>query len=558
MPDLARTCVFWPRIALGAMLGFALFAPLSAQSAPGNGTDFYFSTSLPLRGSGQPPQGRIFKIGVSTPFTLVASVPNSGFPPVGQCLTPCLSNNYNLFGPELSRGAVILAYTGKADCEGALCFHYGLYRTTVQGLVNGTFGGVGRLSGNGRYLVHYSSSIYYQYTDVAVSDLFTGVQTDAGAISGSSLYTAPESRVVADDGTFAVVGNAHLNVFRNGKMIVVPLAKTAPSYLDRAVIDSSGQTVMYQACCSPYYQLRVFRPDTNEDALFLKGDGNLVAPAISADGRQVVFQSQAQFSSAGPSQRYQLWMANIDGSGLRALTSDPDGIDTFALSDDGQAVWYFSGGAWYRLNTVTGEAHRLLPPTVTSAMFFHVVPGSAVTIYGGAFGSDVRVAFDGVQAPILSRTGTSMVLQVPWEVPAEESVMVSVENGTPSPFEALAPFPLKTLATYPEFATPPIHQDWSGYVTRASPAHAGEIVYFYATGLGPVQPPVPTGVPAPAAPLSLPTTPPDCNLPVAFAGLAPGLVGYYLMYFQLPSTGGSLVHVVCSRAETDIPFEAPR
>ena len=555
MPHLARTCVIWPRIALSAMLGSAIFAPLSAQTAPGNGDDLYFATTLPLKGFGQPYQGRIFKVGVSTPLTLVASVLNSGLPPLSQCLTPCLSNNYNLSGPELSRGAVILAYTGQADCEGALCWRYNLYRTNVQGLANGTFGGVGRLSGNGRYLVHYSATLYYQYTDVAVFDLLTGVGTPLGAISDTSLYTAPEGRVVADDGTFAVVGNGHLNVFRHGKQIVVPLAKTAPNSLDRAVIDASGRTVMYQACCSPYYQLRVFRPDTNEDALFLKGDGNVVAPAISADGRHVVFQSQAQFST---SQLYQLWMANIDGTGLRTLTRDPDGIDTFALSDDGQAVWYFSGGAWYRLNTVSGEAQQLLPPTVTSASFFAVVPGSAVPVNGGAFGSDVRVAFDGIQAPILSRTGRSMVVQVPWEVPAAKSVMVSVENGTPSPFEALAPLPLKTLATYPRFVTPPIHQDWSGYVTQTSPARAGEIVYFYATGLGPVQPPVPTGVPAPVAPLSLPTTPPDCNLPVVFAGLAPGLVGYYLMYFQMPATGGSLVHVACSRAETDIPFEAPR
>lgn len=94
-------------------------------------------------------------------------------------------------------------------------------------------------------------------------------------------------------------------------------------------------------------------------------------------------------------------------------------------------------------------------------------------------------------------------------------------------------------------------EDWSGPVTDNNPAKAGEIVHFYGAGFGPVHSHPPDGYPAPVSPLLPTTSPVQCTayevgpatpgtrssveMPVLFAGLAPGLVGYYQIDAMLPS-----------------------
>jgi uncharacterized protein (TIGR03437 family) len=87
------------------------------------------------------------------------------------------------------------------------------------------------------------------------------------------------------------------------------------------------------------------------------------------------------------------------------------------------------------------------------------------------------------------------------------------------------------------------HGDWSGLVTGANPARAGEIIHVYLNGLGPVSPAVPTGTAGPAkAPSRVIETlvcqfwngtPLDAM--VYFAGLAPGMVGVYQVSLQVPN-----------------------
>jgi len=90
-----------------------------------------------------------------------------------------------------------------------------------------------------------------------------------------------------------------------------------------------------------------------------------------------------------------------------------------------------------------------------------------------------------------------------------------------------------------------IHQDFQSLVTLDKPAQPGEIVHFYAIGLGAVSPSVPTGHRAPANPPAAVVTPIQCSIedsvaatvsiPVYFAGLAPGLSGIYQISVQLPN-----------------------
>jgi uncharacterized protein (TIGR03437 family) len=71
------------------------------------------------------------------------------------------------------------------------------------------------------------------------------------------------------------------------------------------------------------------------------------------------------------------------------------------------------------------------------------------------------------------------------------------------------------------------------------PAKSGEVLVLYATGLGPVSPPVPDGAPAPADPLSRTVTAVTATIQgqdseVTFAGLAPGYVGVSQLNIVVP------------------------
>jgi uncharacterized protein (TIGR03437 family) len=91
-----------------------------------------------------------------------------------------------------------------------------------------------------------------------------------------------------------------------------------------------------------------------------------------------------------------------------------------------------------------------------------------------------------------------------------------------------------------------IHQDFSSLVTLDNPAQPNEIVNFYAVGMGPTNPSVPTGMPAPSNPPAIVVNPLQCSIgnpdgsyaPVAvrFAGLAPGMSGIYQVSIQLPGS----------------------
>jgi uncharacterized protein (TIGR03437 family) len=81
-------------------------------------------------------------------------------------------------------------------------------------------------------------------------------------------------------------------------------------------------------------------------------------------------------------------------------------------------------------------------------------------------------------------------------------------------------------------------------LTGCAPVWLGEVMHVYMTGLGPVEPPVPTGVAAPAEPLAVATGfPKSCRLngggfsgdvEVVSAVLAPEQVGVYRVDIRLP------------------------
>jgi len=199
-------------------------------------------------------------------------------------------------------------------------------------------------------------------------------------------------------------------------------------------------------------------------------------------------------------------------------------------------------------------------------------------------GSDtISVTINGTPAPIYYATSTQSSVQVPWEITAGTANIVVMRNGQksqPQSFHATTfspgifttnqqgtgmawaiyacapgstsgcPAPAK-----PSVAQPP--QGWPFASITAVPAQAGDRLYLYATGLGPVNPTIADG----AAPCALAgcvagdtqrktTTLPQVTIggvqaKVTFSGLAPQFPGVYQVNFTVPTgvTPGNAVPI---------------
>jgi uncharacterized protein (TIGR03437 family) len=251
----------------------------------------------------------------------------------------------------------------------------------------------------------------------------------------------------------------------------------------------------------------------------------------------------------------------------RLLLSTRLNPSTFGEDEAGEVYLAdHGGGVLYR---ILGDAAPALSPAgVVDAAGFApgLVAGSAASIFApGILDSEevvaadrtplpgelrsVSVTINGRTAPVYSvanRRGVEQVnVQAPWEAAGAASAVVVVRRGSFSS----APVTVPVRAAQPGvFALDGVnavvvrHSD-NALVTAERPAAGGEIVYFYATGLGAVENTPSTGVAAPLemlAPVRAEVAVRIRGRPVEvlFAGLAPGLVGVYQINTVVPAGAG--------------------
>lgn len=185
-----------------------------------------------------------------------------------------------------------------------------------------------------------------------------------------------------------------------------------------------------------------------------------------------------------------------------------------------------------------------------------LAPGSIASVFGlnlaGATSGGLVVQMNGISAPVFAATATQINFQIPWELAGASQAELKVTvSGAASAAIAVALAPVSPglfatnargtgqgavlIANTASLAAP------VGTFTGARPANRGESVTIYATGLGPVSSPPPTGVPASSNPLARTTSTPVVTLggviaPVSFAGLAPGFFGLYQINVQVPQS----------------------
>jgi len=216
-----------------------------------------------------------------------------------------------------------------------------------------------------------------------------------------------------------------------------------------------------------------------------------------------------------------------------------------------------------------GPPPLISPPGVVNAASYVAgsAPGGLVSVFGTGLSdaagivtansnplptalAGASIDFSGTLVPMLAAANVGGQEQINFQVPFEQASSPTLLNGSPylitvkrgrllgfaANFQTT--FQSPGIFTLSDGTAAILHADYS-LVSASSPAHAGETILIYATGLGWVDPPVPTGTPAPVSPLSATVPTPIVMIGgaasnVQFSGLAPGFAGLYQLNVTIP------------------------
>lgn len=182
--------------------------------------------------------------------------------------------------------------------------------------------------------------------------------------------------------------------------------------------------------------------------------------------------------------------------------------------------------------------------------------GALITLYGSGLANrtivdptfpttldNVQVMINNRAAPIYYVSPTQISAVVPYATSESLALIQVINNGTQSNAVTL----FMNTTTPGVFTSPAggvgraaaLHPDYS-LITSDSPTQIGETVAVYLTGLGDVNPAVNDGTPGPSNPPSLATSSiaafvDGIEATVAYAGLAPTLIGLYQVNLTVPT-----------------------
>ena len=234
------------------------------------------------------------------------------------------------------------------------------------------------------------------------------------------------------------------------------------------------------------------------------------------------------------------------------------------------------------VSSVTGQVTQSSVPVLAPHGILHVfapgiggavAPGTIVQIFGTNLAnttasasaiplptslSGTSVTIAGRPAPLYFVSPAQINAQVPFELApgASYQVQVTSQQGVTTPDSVTITAAAPGVATLSSGLAIAQHPDGT-LVNETSPARPGEFVVLYLAGLGGTDNSVATGAASPSASLAKPVAPVTvtlngANVPVAFAGLTPGLVGLYQINLQIPSgaPSGDLPLVVSQAGAT--------
>ena len=491
-----------------------------------DGSQLYFSSPLQLTGGADTSSyAKIFRYDGTNfyQYAQLARVASTG--------PSITSNYYSLTSPFVSGNGATTGYAGFADC--AACANDRVLPAQTTFEFAGAFGEL-VLPG----LCNVNTSGGFALWGVDAGSPFE--PADAVLINLASLQRSPSLQTFCFGNPHYMTANGAVLLYGDPGFSLWSAASgmqtvglTVPPYGAACpMISGDGSLIVHVTNTS----LSVFHVATQTDSPLVEVGYEITVFAISDDARWIlaeIYDGSAQ----------QLDIVDSTTGTVKQLTFGSDGIQTATLSGDGTVAYMATvNGKLLKIDTQSGVIQSLLgnQPIVTS--YDPPVAGSMNRILGSGFPSSPQVLINGAPVPVISSTATEIDAQIPWETPAGT---VTLQVSAPAAiFQQIIQIPIEAIAATP--LGQPIHQNFGGFITEASPAQPGEIVQFYFTGLGPVTPQVADGKPSPASPLSQLTAPLQASFEylgggvhqsapqVFYAGVAPGLIGVYQVSIQLP------------------------
>ena len=512
---------------LAVFLTSSLPAQFSGLSSTADGSSLYFATTLRLRGSDEPRNGKVFVAAQDGVTLFRAREP--AFPPADS--PACTVGGFgDYLGTETSAGGVV-ALSYQAHGAAGPCSYppYGLMTQLVTAAGEIDLPGIVRLSAAGRYAIVYNqlSSRQPSPFTLAYLDLQTGAQTPVPTIALTFPQTVDlpfsRGRVIANDGT-TLLGISDAGAHYRGYLLKPGVdPQPFPADGQPLIIDAAASKVFYRTETSFYLlDLR-----TLQSTLLGTADQLVFYLAMTDDARRLLFLGNGQVHV-------------LDTATLldRALTSDPAYVTEAAISGDGKVIHAVTGnGRLLKINADDGTQIELIGHTPYLDVFpGPVTPGLTLTLTGSglsdsvingtvplnAWLGNVTMWIGERKVPVVQLAPKSVSIIVPWDIQSDGGfIRIQAEApGEHTPFYFPEVMPTLSAIQVP-VAGAIARQDWMQ--TYVGPINTGEIIHVFAIGFGPVFPEVPQGAGAPAAePFSRLTQSLTCsNSEILYAGLAP-------------------------------------
>ena len=280
------------------------------------------------------------------------------------------------------------------------------------------------------------------------------------------------------------------------------------------------------------------------------GGGNMNATGMAnVSGSTLTTSGQGQYSVAN------------DCSGTAGVKNQNGTANYFiAVVEDGQALLFMESDTGYAVGGVAQPLFVAPQSAVVNAASFDsqaLAPGEIFSIFGRGLPqlpASAQVLVNGEAAPVLFANGSQINAQIPYDVPTDRPVSLSLSSAGTSSNAVLLSIQQAApgIFTYSGNRAVVQNQDYS-INSPTNPAHVGDYAIAYLTGPGPVGPAVATGSVAPSAPLSKVTSPYSFTIggiqaEVAYFGLTPGFVGLYQANLKVPTLAPGDYSVVATVA----------